>query len=95
MPDPKRPRRGPDRLTEADENAFRNLFARIRGIDPKRFLELLCSGVLAPMEQNTISSITISDDDDKATALILVFKGDQVTSWAQQAEAELRKKLQE
>lgn len=82
-------------MHEADENSFRNLLSRLRQEDPKRFLELICSSILAPMEENTIASIRITDDEEQLSAMIMVFKGEKVASWANAAEIELREKLAE
>ena len=83
-------------LNEADENSLRNLLSRLREEDPARLIEIIFNTVLTRIpEPNALVALRQKDNGEinPATAVIVIFKGEGPSKWAEESLEEMRKTI--
>lgn len=83
-------------MTETEENAVRNVLARMREEDPRAFLRLVFDAVTAKMKDDSISVLSRTNTETNEPDLaVVLFLGEKPAKWAIESIAELHKKTQE
>jgi hypothetical protein len=85
-------------LTEVDENNLRVLMSRLREEDPQRFIDIIFQTVLTRIaDPNALVALRQKDNGPEAptTAVIVIFKGEGPSRWAEESLAEMKLKILE
>lgn len=79
------------KMSEAEENNLRVLFARFREEQPQAFIALVLQTVLNRMDDDSIVALRHTDNDEKPDGVIVLFKGPKYVPHADRLIADMTK----